>query len=118
MRAAMNRARRPFWLPASNYYVLAVAVSAASFFLIWGILHDEGEDTPWVTAGVSSSLLLIGAVGRPGVTLPSRRRRLEGSQRDRDNFGKFVRGVQARNGHTPQNNKIALDKNAAIHGEM
>jgi hypothetical protein len=30
--------RRPFWLPASNYYVLAIAVTIAFFFLVWGIL--------------------------------------------------------------------------------
>src|SRR5258706_2420624 len=91
MRAAMNRARRPFWLPASNYYVLAVAVSAASFFLIWGILHDEGEDTPWVTAGVSSSLLLIGAVVVSGGVLPRSRPPVLIQLRNRCKFSKFVR---------------------------
>jgi len=118
MRAGMNRARRPFWLPASNYYVLAVAVSAASFFLIWGILHDEGEDTPWVTAGVSSSLLLIGAVVVREVILRRARDRFVMQQRNMDNFGNFVRGVQARKGHTRQNNKLTLEKNAAILGEI
>ena len=62
MRAEMNRVRRPFWLPASNYYVLAVAISAAFFFLVWGILHDGGEETPWITAGIGASILLSGAV--------------------------------------------------------
>src|SRR5580765_8162176 len=92
MRAGMNRARRPFWLPASNYYVLAVAVSATFFFFVWGFLHDEGEETPWVTAGVSSSLLLCGAVVLREVIL---RRSRDRFLRQR-NMASFVQGVQAR----------------------
>ena len=59
----MNRIRRPFWLPASNYYVLAVAIALAFFFVAWGILDDiDGMRAPWQTAGVSASIILIGAV--------------------------------------------------------
>jgi len=54
--------RRPFWMPASGYYVLAIAISAAFFFLVWGILHDNGEETPWVTSGIGASILLVGFV--------------------------------------------------------
>ncbi|MFL6375465.1 MAG: hypothetical protein ACJ73D_12415, partial [Pyrinomonadaceae bacterium] len=59
----MNRIRRPFWLPASNYYVLAVAICLAFFFVVWGVLDDIDEiRAPWQTAGVSASILLIGSV--------------------------------------------------------
>ena len=61
-RTAHLRSRRPFWLPASNYYVLAVAASLTFFFLAWGILNDAGEETPWITAGIGASILLFGAV--------------------------------------------------------
>lgn len=53
---------RPFWLPASNYYVLACAVAGAIFFIAWGILHDSGEEMPWVTAGIAASGVLVVAV--------------------------------------------------------
>jgi len=53
--------RRPFWLPAPAYYVLALAVSAAIFFLVWGILH-EGEEMPWIPAGIVASLAIASAV--------------------------------------------------------
>lgn len=53
---------QPFWLPASNYYVLAFSISIATFFLIWGALHDGFEEAPWVKAGLSASLVLIAAV--------------------------------------------------------
>lgn len=49
-------------MPASNYYVLAFAVAAAFFFVVWGILEGEGVKSPWQTAGVSACMLLCGAV--------------------------------------------------------
>lgn len=58
----MQTRSRPFWLPASNYYVLSVALAAAFFFVVWGILHDSGEETPWVTAGIAASAALCAAV--------------------------------------------------------
>lgn len=61
-RTAHLRSRRPFWLPASNYYVLAVAAASAFFFLAWGLLNDAGEETPWITAGIGASIVLFGAV--------------------------------------------------------
>lgn len=61
-RTAHLRSRRPFWLPASNYYVLAVAAALAFFFLAWGLLNDAREETPWITAGIGASIVLFGAV--------------------------------------------------------
>lgn len=58
----MNGLRRPFWMPASNYYVFAFAVATAFFFVVWGILEDEGVKAPWQTAGVGACVLLCGAV--------------------------------------------------------
>jgi hypothetical protein len=49
-------------MPASNYYVLAFAVATAFFFVVWGILDDEGVRSPWQTAGISACALLCGAV--------------------------------------------------------
>jgi hypothetical protein len=67
--------RRPFWLPASNYYILAAAVAIASFFLIWGILHDGDEQAPWVPAGIGASLILVGAVFLREIVLRKARNR-------------------------------------------
>ena len=115
MRAGTNRVRRPFWLPASNYYVLAVAISAAFFFLIWGILHDGGEETPWITAGVSASILLCGAVVLREIVL-------------RRAHDRFVRQQRIMEGHVfnaapsiaekRSRRKLSLERNAAILGEI
>lgn len=56
------KSARPFWLPASNFYILAAAVALAFFFLVWGILSEGGEHAPWIPAGIGASLVLIGAV--------------------------------------------------------
>ncbi len=56
------RSHRPFWLPASNYYFLSVALALAFFIVVWGVLHDNGDDTPWLSAGISSGIVLVGAV--------------------------------------------------------
>ncbi|MEO7538629.1 MAG: hypothetical protein ABIV21_01250 [Pyrinomonadaceae bacterium] len=110
MRAGINRTRRPFWLPASNYYVLAVAVTAAFFFLIWGILHDAGDETPWVTAGIVSSILLCGAVVLREVVL---RRSHNRYIRQQKVFNATIPSIDTRKPH-----KLSLERNAAILNEI
>ncbi|MEO6051155.1 MAG: hypothetical protein ABIP78_07470 [Pyrinomonadaceae bacterium] len=115
MRSGINRARRPFWLPASNYYVLAVAVSTAFFFVVCGILHDSGEETPWVTAGISASLLLGGAVILRVVLVRREHIRFLHQQRVMDNQ---IRGVHSRTNDSGQPHKLTLEKNASILSEI
>src|SRR3982751_1240487 len=58
----MIRRRPPFWLSALNYYILVIAIAAALFFVLWGLLHDGGEEVPWVGAGLAASIVIAGAV--------------------------------------------------------
>src|SRR5687767_13331390 len=102
--------RRPFWLPASTYYVLAVGVAVAFFFLFWGVLHDAGEETPWVTAGVSASMLLCGAAVLREIILRRARHRLLGQQRRmRSSVANFADPLDSRHP-----DKLTLEKNAAV----
>lgn len=110
----MNRVRRPFWLPASNYYVLSIAVSTAFFFLVWGILHDGGEATPWVTAGISASVLLCGAVILREIILRRARLRFLSEQR-------MMQDLDGHHTHVsdPRHaTKLTLEKNAAFLREI
>lgn len=52
----------PFWFSSINYYFLTTAISIATFFIVWGILHGSNEEMPWITAGICSSFVLIFAV--------------------------------------------------------
>jgi hypothetical protein len=114
LRVVNTKTRRPFWLPASNYYVLALAVAAVFFFLVWGVLHDGGEETPWITAGVGASILMIGAVLLREVIFRRARARLAAQQRSIDSHfrGRSVRS-DVRDG-----DKLSLELNAAILGEI
>ena len=103
--------RRPFWLPASNYYVLSIAVAVAFFFLVWGVLHDGTADAPWIPAGISASLLLCCAVFLREVVLRRARRRYIAAQRRLDDSLTW-RVLAAERSRNP--NKLTLEKNAAI----
>jgi tetratricopeptide (TPR) repeat protein len=108
--------RRPFWLPASNYYVLAIAVTIAFFFLVWGILHEGKEDdAPWIPAGISASVVLIGAVIlREGILRKARNRYLSAQKKLDHNLNNIALHSRAN-----QNaNKLSIEKNAAIIKEI
>jgi len=103
--------RRPFWLPASNYYILAAAVAIASFFLIWGILHDGDDNAPWIPAGIGASVILIGAVFLREIVLRKARNRYLSVQKrldyTLDNAQLHAKTVVAEK-------KLTLEKNAEI----
>lgn len=107
--------RRPFWLPASNYYVLALAVMIAFFFLVWGILHDGMGEPPWIPAGLGSSLLLFFAVFLREVVLRRARRRFIVAQRQLDESLNWRALASERASHP---HKLTLERNASILGEI
>ena len=76
--------KRPFWLPAPGYYFLAAAAAIAVFFAVWLILHEGGEDLPWITAGLAASGILGLAVYLREVVLRRARRRFLATQKRLD----------------------------------
>ena len=106
--------RRPFWLPASNYYVLSAAVAIAFFFLVWGILHDEGDETPWITSGVGASIILAGAAILREIIL--RRARSRHYQQERRLNATFASVSHL--GDRRRRGKLTLEQNAAILGSI
>jgi tetratricopeptide (TPR) repeat protein len=46
----------------SGYMVAAGATAATLFFLLWWMLHDSGDEAPWVPAGLASSVVMLIAV--------------------------------------------------------
>ncbi len=110
----MKANRKAFWLPASNYYVLAVAVTAAFFFILWGILHDAEIELPWVTAGVSASIFLAGAVVLRVILL--HRARMLSQQPALGSVGADRRS-RKRDGLS-EGGKLTIEANAAILAEI
>ena len=110
-RGESSRHRRPFWLPASNFYILAVSVAIALFFLVWGILNDgSADETPWIPAGLGAAMVLAGAVIVREIVLRGARNRFIASQRQID---RSIRGITRRI-HDDQPPKLTLERNTAI----
>jgi len=108
--------RRPFWLPASNYYILATSVTIAFFFFVWGILHEGDEETPLMIAGIGASLMLGSAVVIREIFLRKARQQYLLVERKLDyNMKSF-----SSNARLSENdfNKLTLEKNAAIIKEI
>jgi tetratricopeptide (TPR) repeat protein len=103
--------RRPFWLPAPNYYILAMALTIAFFFFVWAILHEGNEETPVLVAGIGASIVLGSAVVLREIFLRKARNRYLLVERKLDyNVKGFP--AQARLGR--EQNRLSLEKNAAI----
>lgn len=103
--------RRPFWLPASSYYVLTIAAAVALFFLVWAILHEGSEETPWIPAGFAASIILGGAVFLREVVLRNEQKKFLIAQRRLDENLKAIAPM-------PRRNKLSLQQNAAIVREI
>jgi tetratricopeptide (TPR) repeat protein len=103
--------RRPFWLPASNYYVLTTAVTITLFFIFWEILHDQNEDTPWIPSGIAASVVLIIAVFLREVILRKARVRYLLNQKQLD---ANLKSVSSQLGAAQIFNKLTVEQNAAV----
>ncbi len=113
----MERKQQPFWLPAANYYVLSVAISTAFFFIVWGILHDTGDEMPWVSAGIAASILLSGAVLLREIVMRRARSRFLRQQRVMDNR-LHAAALRAHINDPRTSNKLTIERNSAILYEI
>ncbi len=103
--------RHPFWLPAISYYFLTLAIAFIVFFLIWGLLHEGGDQTPWIPAGVLSSVILICAVFLREIFLRNARKRYVEAKRQLDyNLSKLPKISSQRQKHR----KFTLQQNSSM----
>jgi len=107
--------RRPFWLPASSYYVLSLTVGLAIFFLLWGILHDGGEEMSWIIAGAGFGIFMIGAVGLREIILRRARTRYIAFEK---RFDRQLEEIYLRVGENPRIEKLTIAKNERILSEI
>ena len=103
--------RRPFWLAAPSYYILAAATAIAFFFVAWAVLNEGSEETPWIPAGIGASLVLIGAVVLREIFLRKARNRFLLTERNLEyNLKNFP--AQIKSGE--ETVKLSLEENAAV----
>lgn len=103
---------RPFWLPASNFYILAAAAAIGCFFFLWWLLREGGEEVPFIPAGIGASAVLVGAVFLREVILRKARINYLQAQKMLDyNINKVGNFSASRGGSS---NKLSIEQNAAI----
>jgi len=86
-------------------------VTIAFFFLVWGILHEGEEETPWMVAGIGASLVLGSAVVIREIFLRKAKNRFLLVERKLDYN---VKGLQPQARFEREENKLSLEKNAAF----
>ncbi|HEX8367049.1 MAG TPA: hypothetical protein VF604_00645 [Pyrinomonadaceae bacterium] len=86
-----------------------MAISAAIFFLVWGILH-EGEEMPWIPAGILASISIATAVVVREFFLRRARNQFLRAQKRLD----YNLTSAAQHKSKDSNNKLTIEKNAAI----
>lgn len=107
---------RPFWLPASSYYVLTAAVAGVVFFFCWGILFDGGEEMPWIYSGMAASFVLGGAVLWREVILRKARTKYLQTEKKLDANIRNISAALPPN--SPSFDKLTVEKNAAFVREI
>lgn len=109
-RVAQNY-RKPFWLPASSFYVLSIAITIAIFFLVWAILQEGGEESPWIISGIIASFVLGGAVFLREVILRKARHHYLLAERQLDYN---LNNIALHSSSTQGAFKLSLKKNAEL----
>lgn len=111
LKRTPRKSRIPFWLPAPGFYVLTVAVSVGTFFVVWAILQEGGENSPWIAAGIGSSCVLAsGVVLREIILRKARNRYLRAERQLDENIERFVH----RGHNVAQIHKLSLKRNAQL----
>lgn len=114
-RRPSARRSHPFWLPASTFYFLAAAVAIGIFFLVWAILNDGRDNSPWIAAGLFSSVSMMMAVVVREVILRHRRANIYAKQRRLDN-AVLSAPVPVRSDTDPD--KLTLERNTILIEEI
>jgi len=107
--------RRPLWLPAQGFYVLAASIAIAVFFVGWWLLQAGGDESPWILAGLIACVVLSGAVLLREVIF-----RRVGSQRSATelHFERNLKEIARRSRSTERADKLTIERNSAILREI
>ena len=90
-------------------------MAIGAFFLVWAVLRDGGDESPFTPAGLAAASVIALAVVLREVVLRSARDRFLASQRLLD---RNLRHLPARAVGTNGSGKLTLEKNAAVLQEI
>lgn len=75
---------RPRLQSTSGYLATAGATALALFFLLWWMLHNNGDEAPWIPAGLAASVVMLVALAAREVVMRRAQTRLILDQERRD----------------------------------
>ena len=107
--------RRPLWLPASGFYVLATAIALAVFFTGWWLLQAGGDESPWILAGLAACVVLSGEVLLREVIF---RRAGKWRSQTEIQFERNLKEIARRSRSTERADKLTIERNSAILREI
>jgi hypothetical protein len=102
---------RSYWLNASNFYVLSVAIAMAVFVLMMGLMRDE-RDEAYIPAGVAASAVLVLAVIVRRAILNKSQMRAYATRQLEHNLNLIRRST------SDPESKLTIEKNASILREL
>lgn len=107
--------RRPFWLPAIEYYALATVASIVFFLFIWLILREGNEESPIVAAAIGAGFVFGGAIVVRELFLKKSRHRFLIAEKKLDYT---LNNIPIQSKAIGITNKLSLEKNAEIIKEI
>jgi len=113
--AVPRRIQRPYWFPAASYYTVSAIGAGAALLVVWGILHDAGEDFAWVYAAIAATIIFVTAIVLREVFLRRARSRYLVIERK---FEQNMSDVYSRVDRSPGSKKLTIEKNSTILSEI
>jgi hypothetical protein len=110
-RKTIPNRTRSYWLGASNYYVMTMAVALAVFFMVMWLLRD-GNDEAFIPAGVSASAVIVSAVIVRRAIIRNHQVRNQAARRLESNL------VALRAPGMVTEKKLTIEQNASILKEL
>ena len=114
--ASAQRTAQRARMPSASGYMLATGAAAASlFFLLWFMLHSNGDEAPWVPAGLAASVVMLVAVAAREVVMRRAWARylLEYDRREQTEAQSVAGGVRKRSSDSYSASLRALQRQSA-----
>ncbi len=108
-------AKRPFWLSAVNYYAATIFLALVLLLVVYGVLHDVNDDSPWIPAIFSSIILVTSAVILREVFLRRARDRMLLVEK---NFDRQLNNVYSRFRNVRDSGKLSIERNDTLVAEI
>ena len=98
-------------MPSTSGYMAAAGATAAGlFFVLWWMLHNSGDEAPWVPAGLAASVVMLVAAAAREVVM---RRAWTRYILDQGNQDQTIKGTRKRASGSSSSSSASNDSHSA-----